>query len=232
VTGDADDDVHVKAHSNAGKWIHEHWRRRPRRRGTNNSEPGGNKGLVIALSATGIAATITIGGVSIKLNTSSDPNLSLKNVSTEARTGFKHAEATLTASGFKATTAKVQFDRDCEAHSYGRVRRFFRSNTCKSLARAYIRIGEPDQGLILVAISWVGMPNSSSADEYKKLIDTPDSGNIIELSREEKLYENIKYTNSDHTSGIHGSAVWNVQVKPVFPATSDVITRILVDSRQ
>jgi hypothetical protein len=232
VVDDGDDDVHVKGHWNAGRWIHPHWRRRPKKRGANNSGQGGNKGLAIALSATGIAATVTIGGVSIKLNTSSDAPSSEKDVSPEARAGFKHAEATLTADGFKATTAKVEFGSNCAAHSYGQVKKFFRSNPCKSLGRAYIRIGEPDQGLILIAVSWVGMPDSSSAEDYKKLVDTPGSGNVTELSREEKLYKNINYTNSAHTSGVHGAAVWNVQVNPVFPATPDVVTRILIDSRQ
>lgn len=83
-----------------------------------------------------------------------------------------------------------------------------------------------------MAISWVAMPDSSSAKSYKNLVDIPGSGNVTELSREVKSYKNINFDGSAHESGLHGTDVWNVQVKPVFPATADVISKVLLDSRQ
>jgi hypothetical protein len=85
---------------------------------------------------------------------------------------------------------------------------------------------------MLVAISWVAMPDSSSAKAYKNLVDMPGAGNVTELSREVKPYKNIKFDGSPHESGLHGTDVWNVQVKPVFPATTDVISKVLLDSWQ
>jgi hypothetical protein len=76
------------------------------------------------------------------------------------------------------------------------------------------------------------MPDSSSAKAYRSLIDTLGSGNVTELSREVKPYKNINFDGSAHESGIQGPDVWNVQVKPVFPATTDVIGKVLLDSRQ
>jgi hypothetical protein len=182
-----------------------------------------------------IAITITVGTVAasggIKAEVPSRSRSSTK-ISAEAKAGFKRAEATLVANGHKVRLIAT-FENECVTHSYGKVHKFLQSHPCDWLARAYLQIGEPDQGLILVAISWVGMPNATLATDYKRLIDTPGAGNITELSRQKRLYKNIEYsTGTTYTSGIHATAVWNVQVKPVFPASVDVINRILADSKQ
>jgi hypothetical protein len=148
--------------------------------------------------------------------------------SAEARAGFQRAKATLTAKGFRAGL-ETKVGGDCAAHSYGKVHDFFVANPCEWLARAYLPIGDSE---VLVAISWVGMPTTSSAEAYRRLVDTPGAGNITELSREEKLYRKIGYAGSAHSTGIDGTAVWNVQVKPVFPRPNDVVAAILADSRQ
>jgi hypothetical protein len=85
---------------------------------------------------------------------------------------------------------------------------------------------------MLVAISWVGMPDASLAERYKRLVDTPGGGNVTELSREKRLFRKISYADSAHACGIHGTAVWNVQVKPVFPRPNAMIGKILTDSWQ
>jgi hypothetical protein len=222
----------VRAHTRNGRPVRSHIKGHGG--GGGKPGPGDKKGVSITavISGTTITAVaVSIVGITIKLNSSSKSRPSTKSVSAEAQAGFKHAQTTLTASGFKSSL-EPRFETDCAEHSYGRVQKFFRSHPCKSLARAYIQIGEPDQGLILVAISWLAMPNSSSAEAYKNLVDTPGAGNITELSREVKLYKNIKYTDSSHISGLHGTAVWSVQVKPVFPTTTDVVNKVLADSRQ
>jgi len=149
-------------------------------------------------------------------------------VSAEAQAGFRRAEVTLSSRGYKPRL-KTKLDADCAAHSYGKVHEFFVAHPCKWLARAYLQIGDSE---VLVAISWVGMPDASSAESYKRLVDTPGAGNITELSREVKLYRKIKYAGSAHSSGIDGTAVWNVQVKPVFPRPNTMVDGILADSRQ
>ncbi|MCO6003386.1 hypothetical protein NE236_00140 [Actinoallomurus purpureus] len=85
---------------------------------------------------------------------------------------------------------------------------------------------------MVVAISWVEMPSARLAAEYKQLVDTPDAGGVAELSRDTTLYRKISYSNSAHTSGINGAAVWNVQARPIVPKTTAEITEILIDSRQ
>ena len=134
----------------------------------------------------------------------------------------------MSASGYKVRLS-TKFDTDCAAHSYGKVHEFFVANPCKWLARAYVQVGDAE---VLVAISWVGMPDKPLAEEYKRLVDTPGAGNVTELSRGITLYRNIKYAGSARSSGVDGTAVWNVQVRPVYPRPNAMIGRILTDSRQ
>jgi hypothetical protein len=210
--------VRVRAYRRKdGTWVRSHWR-----------GAGGAGGAVIVAIAVG---GLTLGGSGTAVKAGSNAGrapVGKVKVSAEAQVGFNRAKAALEASGHKAVL-KMDLGTDCAAHSYGRVHTFFRSNPCTSLSRAYIQIGDSE---LLVAISWVQMPDASSAASYKRLVDTPGAGDVTELSRETTLYKNIKYTDSAHTSGIHGTAVWNVQVQPVFPRPPEVVDKILADSRQ
>ncbi len=225
----------VKGHVRNGRWVRPHRRRNPGGQ-AGGSGPSGNGTTVVllitvtlALGGGGYLAFHEVAGVGgSKASTAGRAPSSKVKVSAEAQAGFRRAEATLVASGNKTKLA-VKYETDCAAHSYGRVRTFFRSNPCTSLSRAYIQIGDSE---LLVAISWVQMPDTSSAESYKRLVDTPGAGNVTELSRETTLYKNIKYTDGAHTSGFHGTAVWNVQVQPVFPRPPEVVDKILADSRQ
>lgn len=204
--------------------------------GTNDSGAQSNSGTLIViallfLGGSGVVALGVTGVNALRTKATSHSRASSNTLSTEARTSFKRAEVMLLANGFKASLT-MRLENDCAAHSYGRVQKFFRSHPCDALARSYIQIGQPDQGLILVAISWVAMPDATQAADYKRLADTPGAGNITELSREVKLYKNITYTNSAYASGLHGDAAWNVKVKPVFPVSADVVNKILAKSRQ
>jgi len=145
---------------------------------------------------------------------------------------LKRTTVTLSASGYGGYYLVPEFDSNCASHSYGKVQDFFRSNPCKWLARAYIVVREHNQGLALVAISWVDMPTLSLAMEYKHMVDAPGTGNITELSRESGPYRNVIFNGNDYLSGIIGTAVWNVQVQPIDSASADVLKKILNDSHQ
>jgi hypothetical protein len=156
------------------------------------------------------------------------PTRSASAVPAEVRAAVKRTRAVLVAAGYTADLT-MRTGTGCAAHSYGRMREFFQSNPCQWLARAYLRVGYSE---FLVAVSWVGMPDVASADHYRSLVDTPGSGNVTELSRETTLYRKITYAGGPHMSGTNGTAVWNVQVKPVFPRPEAEVRRILLDSRQ
>lgn len=204
-----------------GTRVTAHWRRSP------------SKLMTVAVSV-GVGVTAWAGsgpteaGSAKSSNSSSRARESKVTLAAEAQAGFKRAEAALSAHGHK-TRLSTEHDTDCAAHSYGEVHEFFVANPCEWLERAYVQIGDSE---VLVAISWVGMADTSSAEKYKRLVDTPGAGNITELSRKKKLYRKITYSGGAHSSGINGTAVWNVQVKPVFPRPNAMIAGILADSRQ
>jgi hypothetical protein len=87
----------------------------------------------------------------------------------------------------QALRVEQRFDStdDCVAHSYGKVREFFREQPCVALHRAWFDVRDGRRGLVLVAVSWVEMPDIRSAREFQELVDTHGTGNVTELSREE-----------------------------------------------
>jgi hypothetical protein len=146
----------------------------------------------------------------------------------DAQAGFERARTRLSASGHKVGLS-TKSGTDCAAHSSGKVHEFFLANPCTWLARACVVVGDSE---VLVAISWVGMPDASSAEKYEHLVGTPGAGNVTELSHDITLYRHLGYAGSAHSSGIDGTAVWSVEVRPVYPRPNALIGEILTDSRQ
>jgi hypothetical protein len=251
---------HVRGHYRAGRWVRAHTARNPGRR-SNSASPSRHTGPLRTLNPPSprklskparvtvtivVSATIAIGGVSIGLRLSSssggtgsgsssvdgEGQPSVRISSGDVQASLKRTTVALSASGYGGYYLVPQFDSNCASHSYGKVQDFFRSNPCKWLARAYIVVREHNQGLALVAISWVDMPTLSLAMKYKHMVDAPGTGNITELSRESGAYRNVIFNGNDYLSGIIGTSVWNVQVQPIDSAPADVLKKILIDSRQ
>jgi hypothetical protein len=74
--------------------------------------------------------------------------------------------------------------------------------------------------------------NVASARRYKRMVDTPGTGNVTELSRDDGPYRDIRFDGKLYTSGMSGTAVWNVQVQPVGPVPLATLNKILAESRQ
>jgi len=230
--------VPIRGHWNDGKWVppYVQMRNSSKEDGGSGGGNSGGGGVWIAATATAVvgvtAVTIGITGGDLFRSKSTRHSRSPdKSFSMQAQAGFRRTEAALTASNFKANLV-MKLDTNCAVNSYGKVQKFFQSHPCESLARAYIQTGELDQGSILVAIAWVEMPNTTLAETYKHLVDRRDSGNVTELSHETKLYKLISYSGSVYASGIYGNAVWNVEIKPVFPTAVDMLNKVTADSRQ
>jgi hypothetical protein len=145
---------------------------------------------------------------------------------------FKNARSNLLAIGFQHVDFAEESDSSCEPHSYGQVRKFFRSHPCAWLVRAYLAVHDGNLGVVLVALSWVGMPDVSTTAEYKKLIDTGSAGNVTELSRNIGPYRRVKYDGRFHTSGLDVSSVWNVQLQPVGAIPTAFVLSILDKFKQ
>ncbi|WP_433504877.1 hypothetical protein ACQP04_35920 [Pseudonocardia halophobica] len=113
-------------------------------------------------------------------------------------------------------SAKVTDDSaDCVANSYGQVRDFFRRTPCTALHRAYFELRDQKGDAAIVAVSWVEMPDESSARALKQLMDSSGTGNVTELSRERGKYRTVRYTGDAYASRRDGPVVINAQAEPV-----------------
>lgn len=205
--------------------------------GYNARNPSRTKAKRIALSIT-INIAIGVGGVfagATISGSSSGAGADAKPPSLEVSIAdFNQTAAVLLASGYKSVNFALESDSNhCAAHSYDLVNGFFQSNSCKWLVRSYLAVHAGNQGLALVAISWVGMPSPSLATKYKLLVDKGGTGNIRELSRDTGPYRSVKFSGDDYASGIiDGSTVWNVQVQPIGSISAAILNNIRNRSKQ
>lgn len=117
----------------------------------------------------------------------------------------------------QALRVEQHFDStdDCVAHSYGKVREFFREQPCVALHRAWFEVRDGKRGLVLVAVSWVEMPDTRSAREFQELVDTHGTGNVTELSREQGPHRRVRFTGQYYVSRRDGTTVMNAQAEPI-----------------
>lgn len=243
--------VPVKATSYVNKWGTRVYRSAHRRR-VPESNPGSSPTVVrtspartatknrtkvpvvvlILILAVGVIVAVTVSVNSASGGTQ-DAQANAKPMTADtSATYFKNAWSAFLASGYRHIDFAVESDSNCEQHSYGQVEEFFKSNPCEWLTRAYLAIHDGSLGEVLVALSWVGMPNASSAAEYKKLVDTGGTGNITELSRDTGPYRAIKYDRKFYTSGLDGSSVYNVELQPVGPIPTTFVSGIFNKFKQ
>jgi hypothetical protein len=71
------------------------------------------------------------------------------------------------------------------------------------------------RGLVLVAVSWVEMPDTRSAREFHELVDTHGTGNVTELSREQGPHRRVRFTGQHYVSRRDGTTVTNAQAEPI-----------------
>jgi hypothetical protein len=130
--------------------------------------------------------------------------------------------------GLRIDPPSESADRDCAAHSYGQVRKWFREHRCDALFRALFRVRDRHGAVVLVAVAWVDMPDETSAIELKHLLDRDGTGNITELSRERGRYRSVRFTGEHYVSRRSGTTVVNAQAQPVGRAAAAVDLAMLV----
>jgi hypothetical protein len=133
-------------------------------------------------------------------------------ISTE---NLRSAEVKLLRHGLRVDGNVSNDGADCAEHAYGLVRDFFRRQPCTSLRRAHLTLHDRKDDVVLLAISWVKMPDRQTARAYKRLVDAPGTGNITELSREGSRYRTVRYTGLRYASRRDGLVVMNAQAEPV-----------------
>ena len=125
------------------------------------------------------------------------------------------AQGRLVGSGARIDAHGTDDSADCVQHSYGQVHDFFREHPCTALHRAYFRIRDRQGDVVLVAASWVQMPDEAGARALKKLLDVRGTGNVAELSREQGGYRTVRYTGDASSARRDGSVVANAQAQSV-----------------
>lgn len=73
---------------------------------------------------------------------------------------------------------------DCPGKSTGEVKRFFGTRPCQQLARALFTTTAAGGAQALVSVAVVTMPDIDQAQQLKTLVDTDDTGNVIDLGRD------------------------------------------------
>ena len=153
----------------------------------------------------------------------------------DAQADLKNAEAALLASWGRIDGA-IDTSSNCAANSYGQVKKFFQANPCKWLFQGLFQpvsaTSETSTLAVIIAISWVYMPNVPSAYKYFRLADTSGTGNVTELSRDIGLYKGVKYSGKYYESGIRGIVVWNAEAQPTNSVSVSVVNTALTNARQ
>ncbi len=224
-------------------WVPTHFANNP---GRTASSPGARKArITITITVT---AALAVGGISYEVaasassgtsaTSSADGSSAHRTISIETTSDvqkdLKTSEATILSHWGKIDGA-IAYANDCFSHSYGQVQGFFKVHPCKWVVRAYLALdgsSTSNYPAVLIALSWVNIPNTSSALSYMNLADTWRTGNVTELSRDVGPYQNVTYSGRYYESGIDGDTVWNAEVQPVSPVSESSISTILTDIRQ
>jgi hypothetical protein len=188
-------------------------------------------GLAISITVAGLAISSSGGSAAESTGRANDGKFSATVSSDDVQANYERAAGRILRSGYHYKYLVLSIDSNCVAHSYGKVQEFFRSNPCKWLARAYVVLEKKgSEGEMLVDFIWVEMPTSAQAEECQHLMGTPGSGSVTELAVEDGSPYKDTYLPIDYyTTGIVGTAVWNVQLQPFAPVPFQVITKVLND---
>jgi hypothetical protein len=177
--------------------------------------PGGGAVLAVVLAvAVGAGGTAGVAGTAAGAGGTTASASSARASSQARRQDADRIRARLLR---QALRVESRFDTtdDCVAHSYGKVREFFQEQPCVALHRAWFEVRDRRRGMVLVAVSWVEMPDTRSARAFHELVDTHGTGNVTELSREEGPHRRVRFTGQHYVSRRDGTTVVNTQAEPV-----------------
>jgi hypothetical protein len=169
----------------------------------------GSFGLAITLTITVAVAGIGSSG-STGSTGSSARSASSNSVKARDR-DFSKIVARLKRQGRTVQRLDQALDGDCERNSYGRVRTFFAEQPCSALVRAVFEVKDGGRATAVVAVAVVDMPDNSQAGQFKRLVDSPGTGNITELRGTRR----VTYTGEHYASIQEGATVVNAQAEPV-----------------
>jgi hypothetical protein len=161
--------------------------------------------VAVALTVAG-----TAGGLAVTGNFSASSNGG-NDLSVKVNVDLNKATSALSSLGFSGrqvsnlATSDVTHPTDCAKSATGQVRQFLTRYPCKQFAAntwTITRQGANTQ----VVFSWVEMPTTSLAGQYKVVVDTYSTGNPPGVP--------AAFNGRCYASGQQDSTVWTVEVQP------------------
>jgi hypothetical protein len=193
--------------------------------------PRRTRNVVVSVTIASLAISSSGSSAAESADKPDEGKVSVTLSSDDVQASYERAAGRILRSGYRYKDLHLAIDNNCVANSYGEMQEFFRSNHCKWLARAYVVVQKKgSEGAMLVDFIWVEMPTYAQAEECLQLMETPGSGSITELAREDDSPYKDTYLPVDfYTAGIWGTGAWNVQLQPFSPVPFKVIGTILND---
>jgi hypothetical protein len=148
---------------------------------------------------------------------SDDDNNNNKN-SGDDDSGSSLAEAMkqqLESDGLQVRQMSTAENDDCAANSYGEVRDYFSGHPCQGVQRAWYEVSDDEDNAAVLSVAWVEMPDAEAANDLKRLVDRPGTGNVTELSKADGPYQDVRYSGWYYRSDVDGATFRSVQAEPL-----------------
>jgi hypothetical protein len=148
---------------------------------------------------------------------SDDNNNNNKN-SGDDDSGSSLAEAMkqqLESDGLQVRQMSTAENDDCAANSYGEVRDYFSGHPCQGVQRAWYEVSDDEDNAAVLSVAWVEMPDAEAANDLKRLVDRPGTGNVTELSKADGPYQDVRYSGWYYRSDVDGATFRSVQAEPL-----------------
>jgi hypothetical protein len=150
-------------------------------------------------------------------NKKSDDDNNNKN-SGDDDSGSSLAEAMkqqLESDGLQVRQMSTAENDDCAANSYGEVRDYFSGHPCQGVQRAWYEVSDDEDNAAVLSVAWVEMPDAEAANDLKRLVDRPGTGNVTELSKADGPYQDVRYSGWYYRSDVDGATFRSVQAEPL-----------------
>jgi hypothetical protein len=155
---------------------------------------------VLAVAAAATVTIGTIGFVTVDLSTGSADG----GVSVQVDAHLNQSVTALLALRFAGSRLGPSYATDCARSATGEVNQFLVRHRCKEYVSTTLTIHKPGTAAQVV-VSWVVMPTTALASQYKATADAPHTGN----PPGERGFSGLCYA-----SGQNGATVWAEQVRP------------------
>lgn len=109
--------------------------------------------------------------------------------------------------GMRELKKAVKQDLSCVARSHGQVREFFVRTPCASLDRIVFAVSDGRGSSMLVSVAWVGFHTKAQAAEFRKVEDTPNSGDVTPLGGSLLSLADVRFSGNHYRSRPDGKTV-------------------------